>query len=127
MDQEVGVLTVDDQEVFLDAAREVVAATPGFRSAGEASSGPEAIEQLAAGADAQVALVDVRMPGMDGLQCAERMKALRPELVVVLISIEDSSNVPAAAGKGSAAELVRKQDFGPSLLRALWERHGGSP
>ena len=124
----VGVLTVDDQEFFLSAASEVIAATPGFRSAGQASSGQEALELLEEEADAQLALVDVRMPGMDGVECAKQMKAVQPDLVVVLISIEDSANSPASVGRCGAAEFVRKQDFCPSLLRDLWNRHGtGAP
>jgi len=122
----VGVLTVDDQEFFRSAAREVIDATPGFRSAGQACSGEEALELLEEQAGAQLALVDVRMPGMDGVQCAQRMKAAQPDLIVVLISIEDRSNIPASAGQCGAAEFVRKQDFGPSLLRALWNRHGAA-
>jgi DNA-binding NarL/FixJ family response regulator len=120
---EVGVITVDDQDFFLSAAREVIEATPGFCSAGQASSGPEALALLDEEAGAQLALVDVRMPGMNGVQCAQHMKAARPDLVVVLISIDDSSTIPAAAKESGAAEFVRKQDFGPSLLRALWNRH----
>jgi DNA-binding NarL/FixJ family response regulator len=122
----VGVLTVDDQDFFRSAAHEVIEATPGFCSAGEASSGKEALALLEERSDAQLALVDVRMPGMDGVQCAQRMKAAQPDLVVVLISIEDSAGVPASVADSGAAEFVRKQDFGPSLLRALWSRHGAA-
>lgn len=122
----VGVLTVDDQDFFLSAAREVIDATPGFRSAGQASSGSEALALLDEDPDAQLALVDVRMPDMDGVQCAQKMKAAQPGLVVVLISIEDRSHIPASAGDCGAAEFVRKQDFGPSMLRALWSRHGAT-
>ncbi len=117
---------MDDQDVFRSAARDVIEATPGFCSAGEASSGEEALELLEQRADAQLAIVDVRMPGMDGVQCAQRMKAAQPDLVVVLISIEDSSGVPASVADSGAAEFVRKQDFGPALLRALWSRHGSA-
>ena len=120
----VGVLTVDDQEVFRSAAREVIEATPGFCSAGQASSGEEALALLEETTDAQLALVDVRMPGMNGVQCARKLKAAQPDLVVVLISIEDRSHIPASADESGAAEFVRKQDFGPALLRALWSRHG---
>jgi two-component system, NarL family, invasion response regulator UvrY len=122
----VAVLTVDDQDPFRSAAQEVIAATPGFCSAGEASSGQEALALLAGEADAQLALVDVRMPGMNGVQCAQRMKAAQPDLVVVLISIDDSPTIAAGTAESGAAEFVRKQDFGPSLLRELWMRHGST-
>ena len=108
---DVGVLTVDDQEFFLAAAREVIQATPGFTSAGEASSGSEALELLDRHPGAHLVLVDVRMPGMNGVECAKRIREMRPELAVVLIS---SGDVPGAE---------RKEEFGPARLRELWRRH----
>jgi YesN/AraC family two-component response regulator len=57
----VDVLVVDDQEVFRTAARDVIDATRGFRCAGEASSGAEAV-RLAAQLHPELVLVDVRMP-----------------------------------------------------------------
>jgi two-component system, NarL family, invasion response regulator UvrY len=116
----VGVLTVDDQQVFLSAAREVIEATPGFTSVGEASCGEDAIA-LVEERSPQLVLMDVRMPGMDGIETTRRIKAAHPELVVVLISLDPTPR--AAAGSG-AAELVRKQDFGSRLLRRLWVAHG---
>lgn len=121
--RDVGVLIVDDQPFFRRAARQVVAALPGFRSVGEASSGPEAL----AAVDRQLpdlVLLDVRMPGMDGIEAAQRIKGSHPETVVVLISIEDIAEVPLRARTCGAAAVVRKQDFGPSLLRGLWGVHG---
>jgi two-component system, NarL family, invasion response regulator UvrY len=119
---EVGVVTVDDQPFFRGAAREVIQATPGFEAVGEACSGEEALE-IVAELEPQLVLVDVRMPGMDGIKTAERIKAGHPEVVVVLISIEDPDNIPAAAQTCGAAALVRKQDFKPRLLRSLWVAH----
>jgi DNA-binding NarL/FixJ family response regulator len=116
---EVGVVTVDDQPVFLEAARDVIRATPGFACVGEACSGREALAVV----DEQrpeLVLVDVRMPGMDGIELVGLIKETHPEVVVVLISLEQPANVPAAASSSGAAALVRKQDFGPRLLRRLW-------
>jgi two-component system invasion response regulator UvrY len=118
----VGVVTVDDQPHFRGAAREVIEATPGFHALGEACSGEEAlgvVDEL----EPELVLLDVRMPGMDGIQTARRIKAGHPEVVVVLISIEDPADVPAAEACGAAA-FVRKQDFRPRLLRSLWVNHG---
>ena len=117
------VLTVDDQAVFRGIAREVVDATSGFESAGEVASGEEAlraVEQL----EPQLVLVDVRMPGMDGIEVARRLTANNPRTVVVLISTEESVDLPSAAQLEHAVPLVRKQDFGPKLLRRLWVTHG---
>jgi two-component system invasion response regulator UvrY len=119
----VAVVTVDDQAVFRSVAREVVEATPGFAHAGEAASGEEAIELVKA-VRPQLALVDVRMPGMDGIETARRLRAADPDLVIVLISLEDPASIPPTAADSGAATFVPKQDFGPGLLRSLWSAYG---
>ena len=120
---DVGVVTVDDQPFFREAAREVVEATPGFVAVGEASSGEEAlgvVDEL----EPQLVLVDVRMPRMDGIETAQRIRASHPGVVVVLISIEEEGNVPAATKTCGAAAFVSKRDFRPRLLQRLWSAHG---
>ena len=120
----VGVLVVDDQVVFRQAARAVVEATSAeFVLLGEASSGEHA---LAAMEDLHpdLVLVDVRMHGMDGIETTRRLRDAYPDAVIVLVTIEDPLNLPAEVGFCGAADLVRKQDFRPSLLRRLWRAHG---
>jgi DNA-binding NarL/FixJ family response regulator len=118
----VSVVTVDDQAVFRTVARELIEATAGFESVGEAASAEEGIV-LVDEVDPQLVLMDVRMPGMDGIEAARRIKEGHPSTVVLLVSIEDPP-VPADELEGcGASEFVRKQDFGPSKLRALWDRH----
>jgi DNA-binding NarL/FixJ family response regulator len=118
----VGVLTVDDRVVFRDIAREVIEATAGFESLGEASCGEEALA-LAAELDPDLVLLDVRMPGIDGLETARRLLASQPESTVVLIS-SDSLEGSAAVESCGAVAFLRKQDFGPSTLRRVWREHG---
>ena len=118
----VRVLTIDDQELFRGVARDVIAATPGFEPVGEAASGEEGLAEVERLAP-ELVLVDVRMPGLDGIEVAKRIEASHPGTVVVLISIDERVDVPSAA-RLEAVPLVRKQDFGPRLLRRLWEEHG---
>ena len=114
----VRVLTIDDQAIFRSLARDVIEATPGFESVGDAADGEAGIEAVGKlGPD--LVLLDVRMPGMGGIEVARRLVASHPEEVVVLISIEERIDVPSAA-QLDAVPLVRKQDFGPRLLRRLW-------
>jgi two-component system, NarL family, invasion response regulator UvrY len=121
----VRVLAVDDQEVFLDVAREVVAATPGFVWVGGARSGAEALAAISR-RDPQLVLLDVRMPGMGGVETASRIAGRHPDVVVVLISVEDAAAASGVASCG-AVELVSKRDFGPALLRRLWADHRPAP
>ena len=120
---EVRVLTVDDQVVFRRAAHDVIAATPGFESVGDAETGEEALDAVER-LHPELVLLDVRMPGMGGIEAARRITASHPETVVVLISIEDSAEFAEDAQASGAATLVRKQDFGPALLRSIWAAHG---
>ena len=122
----VGVLTIDDQSVFRRVAGEVIVATPGFESVGEADCGEEgvaAVERLRP----QLVLLDVRMPGIGGIETARRITTAHPDTVVVLISIEEPEEFSHAARASGAAALVRKQDFGPALLRSLWTMYGDRP
>jgi DNA-binding NarL/FixJ family response regulator len=119
----VTVLVVDDQAVFRDLARLVLRTTPGFESVGELASGEQAVEMIGE-LEPQLVLVDVRMPGMGGIETARRISDSHPEPVVVLISIEDPVDLPSDAHGCGAAALVRKQDFGATLLRDLWAVYG---
>jgi DNA-binding NarL/FixJ family response regulator len=116
------VLAVDDQETFRAALRSLIAATPGLTQVGEAASGEEALV-LAADLEPDIVVLDVRMPGMDGIETARLVTKENPRSVVVLISIDDSS-VPSAAANSGAVALVRKQDFNRAMLADLWSTYG---
>jgi two-component system, NarL family, invasion response regulator UvrY len=119
----VGVLGVDDQVVFLEVARDVVAATPGFRWVGGAGSGKaalDAVEEL----EPEFVLLDVRMPGMDGIETARHISDRHPDVLVVLISVDESPAIRPAIEASGAATLVRKQELAPAMLRRLWQAHG---
>jgi two-component system, NarL family, invasion response regulator UvrY len=118
----VTVLAVDDQAIFRRVARSLIAATPGFEQVGEAASGPEALK-LAADLRPDLVLVDVRMPGMDGLETARRLAELDSHAVVVLISVEPVPELPSSVSDVGAAAYVRKQDLSARLLRELWAAH----
>jgi two-component system invasion response regulator UvrY len=117
----VTVLTVDDQRVFLRTARSLIAATPGFEQVGEAASGEAALE-LAADLRPDLVLVDVRMPGMDGVETARRLTEADPETTVVLISLDEVPQLSSAVTRAGAAGYIRKQDLSTRGLAELWDR-----
>jgi DNA-binding NarL/FixJ family response regulator len=114
----VAVLVVDDQPVFLRAARELIAATPGFDAVGEATSGSAALE-MASRLRPDLVLLDVRMPGMDGIETARRLAEIVPDAFVVLISLEVAAELEAVIPHGVDAH-VRKQDLSVRTLSNLW-------
>lgn len=119
----VKVLTVDDQPMFLGVARELIEATPGFEHVGEAESGRQALA-LTAELSPDLVLLDIRMPGMNGIETAERLAVAHPDAVVVLVSAEDAPQLPSGVASSRAAAYVRKQDLSTRALRRIWNRHG---
>jgi DNA-binding NarL/FixJ family response regulator len=119
----VGVMTVDDQAVFRRVAREVIEATVGFEHVGEATCGEEALS-LADELRPDIVLVDVRMPGLDGLETARRLRASQPASTIVLISSEAFEGAPGRLASCGAVAFLPKEELGPSVLRRLWVEHG---
>jgi DNA-binding NarL/FixJ family response regulator len=120
----VGVLTVDDHAVFRAVAREVVEATPGFEALAEVASGAEALA-LCETVAPDLVLMDMRMPEMDGIETARRLREIRPGAVVVLISSEEPAHVHAVADGCGGLTFVRKQDLCSRMLRQLWSGRRG--
>jgi two-component system, NarL family, invasion response regulator UvrY len=120
----VQVLTVDDQPVFLEAARALITSTPGFALAGEATSGAEAIRAVER-LHPDLVLLDVRMPGLDGIETARWLTAKGSDVVIVLVTGHDAEDVETLAEHAGAVALVAKERLRPKLLRELWASHGG--
>jgi CheY-like chemotaxis protein len=116
----VRVLVVDDQRPFHDAAREVISATPGFEWIGSASSGEEGVDE-ANRLRPDLVLMDVRMPGIGGIEAARQMTSGEQLAVVVLIT---AGEPPSGIPDGTAAEIVFKYALSRKLLRRLWDDHG---
>lgn len=118
----VPVLVVDDQAPFRRAAKAVLAATPGFDAVGEAESGEQALDLVGALAPALV-LMDINMPGIDGIEASRRIVDGHPGTVVFLLSTYRADDLPAGALDCGAADYIHKEDFGSAVLRTLWDRH----
>jgi DNA-binding NarL/FixJ family response regulator len=115
----VRVLTVDDQAPFREAARAIVARTPGFELAGESEDGLAALAR-AREVDPDIVLLDVRMSGIDGIETARRLSAEDASRVIVLVSSADARELSYLAASSGAAAVLRKHWLTPRLLRGLW-------
>ena len=116
----VRVLIVDDQEPFRLAARMVVDATDGFEVVGEADTGEASVE-MARELRPDLVLMDVNLPGINGLDATRRILAERSDSVIVLLlsTYEEEEYAPRAAECGASA-YIPKAVFGPDKLESAW-------
>jgi DNA-binding NarL/FixJ family response regulator len=118
----VGVLVVDDNERFRFTLAAVVALADGFELVGEASSGVEATRAVGTLAP-DLVVMDIVMPGMDGITAARSILSDEHAPLIVLTSVSDDALGGAARELGNRVVCVRKQELLPAHLHALWQRH----
>jgi DNA-binding NarL/FixJ family response regulator len=121
--ENVRVLIVDDQLPFREASRMVVEMTDGFEVSGEAENGEQAIE-LVGKLRPDLVLMDVQMPGIDGIETTRRiMSTPNPPAVVVMSTHESGDYVEVALAAG-AVGFVPKSQFGLDTLGEMWGEKG---
>ncbi|WP_457031600.1 response regulator [Kitasatospora sp. P5_F3] len=108
------VLLADDEELIRHGVRLILRHAEGIEVVGEATNGEEAV-RVAGETRPDVALIDIRMPVLDGLATIERLLELRPRpQVVMLTTFGDEQNVTRALRSGATGFLLK--DDGPQEL-----------
>jgi DNA-binding NarL/FixJ family response regulator len=117
------VLIVDDQHLMLDAIRTVLGRDEDIEVVGETDSG-ENVMPLIAQTGPDAVLLDVRMPGIDGLAVLERIRERYANVAVVMLSgIEDPTLVRASLERGATAFVlkhVHPRDLASALRQAVY-------
>jgi DNA-binding NarL/FixJ family response regulator len=114
----IGVAIVDDDENFQVFLRDIVDHTRQFRCVGSYTSGEAALIGIPH-SGAQVVLMDIKMPGMSGIECARRLKALLPHLIIVMITGLDDPRTIDLARESGAGRFLPKPFTASHLLATL--------
>jgi DNA-binding NarL/FixJ family response regulator len=117
-DSPVRVVIVDDHRLFVDALALLLGHDERLDVIGTAGDGPTAIELAVAG-NAEVAVIDVRMPEVDGLETARRLRKRSPETSVILVTGLDDPKLIDEAKKAGAAALLTKGALHEELKEAI--------
>lgn len=104
---------VDDHPLLREVMVTFVGAQPDLEVAGEASSGDEALAALTA-APCDLALIDVQMPGMDGIELVQHLHDRVPALPCIVVSAQSASIYEAKALAAGARAFIPKGE--PSAL-----------
>ncbi|MEO3785822.1 response regulator transcription factor [Actinocorallia sp. B10E7] len=119
------VVLVDDQELVRAGFRMVLDAQPGLEVVGEAGDGLQALELLRA-TRADVVLMDVRMPRMDGIEATRGIAAAGPAgMKVIILTTFDLDEYAFAAIKAGAAGFLLKDTRPAQLVEAIHAVHSG--
>ncbi|WP_250572901.1 response regulator transcription factor [Nonomuraea sediminis] len=137
-DEVIRVLLADDHPVYRDGLALLLGSIPGIEVAGTAADGEEAVER-AADLQPDVVVMDVRMPGLDGIEATRRIVGDSPHVAVVVLTMSEEDATLFAAMRAGArgyllkganqAEIVRaitavahgEAIFGPAMARRVAE------
>ena len=121
------VLIADDHAVVRRGLEQLIASAPDFEVAGTAGDGDEAVT-VATSCEPDVALMDLSMPGLDGVEATRRIASARPGLpIVVLTSFDDRRRILDALGAGATGYLLKDTEPDALLAGIRAAVDGGSP
>lgn len=124
MSDKIRLLIVDDQRLMREGLRTLLELEHGFEIVGEATDGQTALDAYAE-LNPDVVLMDIRMPGMDGVEATRRLCVSWPETrVIILTTFDDDANVFEGLRAGAAGYLL-KDLSGEELANAIRTVYSG--
>jgi len=118
------ILLADDHQVFREGLRLVLERIPDIEIVSEASDGEEAVSQTAALAP-EIVLMDITMPGLNGLEAAKQITRTHPGVKILLLSVHESDEYLAEMLNIGLAGYILKTASGREVISAIRAVHNG--
>ncbi len=118
------VLLADDHSIVRDGLRRIIEESGEMEVVAEASDGQEAI-QLVPKTTPDVAVIDISMPGLDGLEVLSRLQAQDPGLPVLILTMHEEGQYVVRAVEAGAMGYITKQSAPEQLVKAIRKVHSG--
>ena len=112
------ILIADDFKPIRNAVADILSRQPEWEVCGEADNGPEAL-RLVTELNPDVVLLDISMPGMDGLQAARLIHESVPSTKIIILSHHDPAQLITDARKAGAQECVDKGRIAADLVASI--------
>jgi DNA-binding NarL/FixJ family response regulator len=123
----ISVSIVEDNEQLRGTLAKVIARAEGFRCASDYGSAEDALAGLPK-VKPDVVLMDINLPGMNGVECVRQLKTILPQTQVMMLTVyEDTENIFAALAAGANGYMLKRTPA-KELIEAIHEvQRGGSP
>jgi DNA-binding NarL/FixJ family response regulator len=118
------ILIADDHAVVRDGTRQILEQEADLEVIAEAADGAEAIK-LAGSTRPDVAIIDISMPGIDGIEATRQIKKLYPAIAVLILSAYDDDQFVFSLLEAGAAGYLLKSVRGRELIEAVRQVHAG--
>jgi len=112
------VFIVDDHPIFREGLKKVMSAAPDMEVVGEAADGPEALQRILMN-NYDVVILDLGLPGMAGFDVLRTVKAKRPSLPVIILSIHSEEEYAMMVLKERASGYLTKESVPVDLIKAI--------
>ena len=123
-DRVIRVMLADDHTLVREGLKQLLAATPDIRVEGEAADGDQALALAKAG-NFDLAVIDMSMPGHSGIELIKRLRAEKPRLRLLVLSMHGEEQYAARAFKAGAAGYLTKDSASAQLVGAIRKVAGG--
>jgi RNA polymerase sigma factor (sigma-70 family) len=123
----ISVSIVEDNDQLRGTLAKVIGRTPGFRFVSDYGSAEDALADLPR-VKPDVVLMDINLPGMNGVECVRQLKTLVPGTQVMMLTVyEDTENIFNALAAGASGYMLKRTPA-KELIEAIHEvKRGGSP
>jgi len=118
------VLLADDHSIVRAGLRRIVEESGDMQVIAEADDGREAI-QLVQKTDPDVAVIDISMPGVDGLEVISQLQTQRPKLPILVLTMHEEGQYVVRAIQAGAKGYITKQSAPEQLVNAIRKIHAG--
>lgn len=120
----INVLLVDDHDLVRTGIRHMLENVSGIKVVGEAQSGEDAVK-LAREVDPHVVLMDVKMPGIGGLEATRKLLRFNPDLKILIVTVCTDDLLPARLLQAGAAGYLTKGASMEEMVQAIRSVHAG--
>lgn len=112
------ILIADDHQILLDGMKAILTEEANFKIVGEAHNGKEVLEVLK-GSDADVLIMDINMPEMDGIEALKAIEKLNTDLKIIILSSYDDLRLIKEVLKAGASGYLTKNSAAESIIDAV--------